>query len=127
MRIRSKQQIAALSEANEDLKTSLHQRDLSLQDARDENLHLISVLSHLNQATQSLQEHSLSLTDPSQCSLRSELIVCQRQKEELEVCLQSILQDLEKRTPIVTALKRDYDILKQNYDHVMRVWKEQMT
>ena len=138
---RTKQQITELTAANEHLQSSLQHRESSLQSIRDENLRLISALKQMVHSNQSFSDESTSATilsssspaalpssfDPSVSSLRSELIACRRQRDELEVCLQAILQDLEERTPLVTALKRDYDILRQNYERVMRVWRDRLT
>ena len=122
-----------MTTANKHLQSSLQHSESSLQGIRDENLRLISALNQMAHANQSFSELSSSPaalsspSDPSVSSLRSELIACRRQKDELEVCLQAILQDLEERTPLVTELKKDYDTLRQNYERVMRVWRERLT
>ena len=84
------------------LSSTLKQREASLEAARDDNLRLLSALSQRPKET--VVSESSSSAD-----LAGELRECQRQRDELEVYLQHVLQDMEDKTPLLESLRSNYD------------------
>ena len=97
------------------------QKDLlsSLEAARDDNLRLLSALSQRPKET--VVSESSSSAD-----LAGELRECQRQRDELEVYLQHVLQDMEDKTPLLESLRSNYDALRHNYEQLLSAWNQNL-
>ena len=101
------------------LSSTLKQREASLEAARDDNLRLLSALSQRPKET--VVSESSSSAD-----LAGELRECQRQRDELEVYLQHVLQDMEDKTPLLESLRSNYDALRHNYEQLLSAWNQNL-
>lgn len=101
------------------LSSTLKQREASLEAARDDNLRLLSVLSQRPKETVVSELSSAE-------DLAGELRECQRQRDELEVYLQHLLQDMEDKTPLLEGLRSNYDALRHNYDQLLQAWNQNL-
>ena len=101
------------------LSSTLKQREASLEAARDDNLRLLSALSQRPKET--VVSESSSVED-----LAGELRECRRQRDELEVYLQHLLQDMEDKTPLLEGLRSNYDALRHNYEQLLSAWNQNL-
>ena len=100
------------------LSSTLKQREASLEAARDDNLRLLSALSQRPKET--------VVSSSSSADLAGELQECQRQRDELEVYLQHVLQDMEDKTPLLESLRSNYDALRHNYEQLLSAWNQNL-
>lgn len=77
-------------------------------------------------ALPNLQQSNSTILEGNSEAISAELRECRKQRDELEVYLQHILQDLEDKTPLLEEMKRNYDALKHNYEQLVRVWSEKL-
>ena len=116
MKNRQEKKLADLTRQNVSLSSEVRSQSMKLSALQDENLRLLNLAGNV---------HYVEVSSENDSS--DQLVQLKKEKEELSLFLDHVLQDLEDKTPILAAKQRAFDALQEDYHDLLARWNAHIT